>query len=178
MATNHLLVGPPRSGKTTVVKRVVRRLETNGYRVGGVYSPERRRDGERVGFDIVDVATGESRTLAAVDRQEGPRVGKYRVDVAAVDAVSATVFQRAVGAADVVVVDEIAPMQLHSDRFVEGVRGALDADAPVLAAVHESAGGVVETVKARADTERHEVTTGTRETLPATLADRFRRALS
>ena len=57
---NLLVTGPPRSGKTTVVTHTVERLERAGVDVCGLFSPEVREDDTRVGFDLVDVASGVS----------------------------------------------------------------------------------------------------------------------
>jgi len=170
MPNNYLVTGPPRSGKTTVVQTVVDRLEARGYRAGGVYCPEIREDGERVGFEIVDVLTGDSRVLAHVDRSGGPRVGKYRVNVAGVDGICGSAFPRALEAADFLVIDEIAPMEVHSDAFVRGVRRVFDDEVPVVAAVHyRSTEGFVGEVKDRDDVETFEVTEATRDRLPEIL---------
>lgn len=167
MPNNVLVTGPPRSGKTTVVENVVERLETWGYRAGGVYCPERRSDGDRVGFEIVDVLTGDSKLMAHVDRSDGPTVGKYRVDVDAVDAVCASAFTAAFETADFVVVDEIAPMEVYSGEFVRGVERALDADLPLVAAIHyRSREGFIGRVKRRDDVDRFEVTVESRDELP------------
>jgi nucleoside-triphosphatase len=171
---NLLVTGPPRSGKTTVVQRVSQELESRGYRAGGVYCPEIRSDGERVGFEIVDAAGGESQILAHVDRADGPSVGKYRVDVDGVDALCAMAFERAFEAADFVVVDEIAPMELYSETFVRQVRRALDSDLPVVAAVqYASREGFVGEVTDRDDTRLFEVTGETRDELPGELVRRL-----
>lgn len=175
---NLLVTGPPRSGKTTVVRRVVDRLVDQGYRVGGLLSPERLAAGERVGFDIKDAMTDESRLLAHVDRKEGPAVGKYRVAVDNVDAIAKPAIRRALDGADVIVIDEVAPMEVESRVFVHEVRRALDTEQPVLAAVHyRSTSGFIGEVKARDDAERFEVTPDTRDDLPATLADRLVRSM-
>lgn len=159
MPNNVQITGPPRSGKTTVVQSVA----------------DRRSDGDRVGFDIVDVATGDARVLARVDQDEGPAVGKYRVDVDAVDSICAAAFQRAFEAADVLVVDEIAPMQVHSDEFTRGGRQALNAVVPLLAAIqHRSPSGFIGAVKGRDDVELFEVTAETRDEVPETLAETIR----
>lgn len=172
MPNNILITGPPRSGKTTVVQSVADRLEGDGYRVGGIYCPERRSDSERVGFDIVDAMTGDSEVLAHVDREVGPAIGKYRVDVDAVDEICATAFPRAFEQADVLVVDEIAPMEVHSDEFTRQVRRALDGDVPLLAAIqYSSASGFIGEVKQRDDVDLFEVTAETRDELPETLTE-------
>lgn len=178
MPANFLVTGPPRSGKTTVIQRVQDRLETAGYQAGGIYCPELRVAGERVGFEIVDVMTGDTRILAHVDQTAGPRVGKYRVDVAAVDAICSTAFPRAFDTADFLLIDEIAPMEVHSEIFIREVRRALDADLPLLAAIHaRSTTGFIGEVKDRDDTELFHVTKETRDDLPAKLTERLRKAM-
>ena len=186
-ATNALVTGPPRSGKTTALERTVARLRGDGYTVGGLSSPERREDGRRVGFEIVDVASGDRAVMAHVDRdalrasndrderddprEYGPGVGKYAVDVSAVDRIAGAALPSAVDEADCVVVDEIAPMQLESDRFVRETRRALESPTPVLAAITADAtAGVVGAVKNRTDTERFVVEPDARDALPETLA--------
>jgi nucleoside-triphosphatase len=171
---NCLVTGPPRSGKTTAVERTMDRLADRGYRAGGILSPERRADGERVGFAIRDVLTGDERVMAHVDCDSGPAVGKYRVDVDAVDQLSGPAFRRAAAEADYVVVDEIAPMELFSDVFVAGVQLALDDETPLLATVHERSGtGFVGAVKARDGVELVTVTEENRDDLPEELAERI-----
>lgn len=178
MAVNLLVSGPPRSGKTTVIERVRDRLETQGYRAGGIYCPEIRSGGERVGFEIVDVMTGDGRVLAHVDRDEGPQVGSYRVDVDNVDEICSVAFPRAFEEADLLVIDEIAPMEVQSDTFVRGVRRALDSESPLIAAIHDrSTAGFIGEVKGREDTTVFEVSEETRDELPETLSNRLRDVL-
>jgi nucleoside-triphosphatase THEP1 len=81
------LTGNPGSGKTTVVRRVSDILREQNMRVGGVISSEIRRQGTRVGFSLEDLLTHETGILAHADQKDGPRVGKYRVNLADVERV-------------------------------------------------------------------------------------------
>lgn len=171
MPNNFLVTGQPRSGKTTVVQKVLRRLRADGVQVGGVYCPEVRVRDERVGFDIEDIMSGESRVLAHVNRDWGPSVGKYRVAVQDVDDLCEQAFPRALSEADALVVDEIAPMEVHSDAFIRGVTQALDDEKPLVAAIHHrSTAGFIGEVKRREDIEVFSVTKQTREVLPGKIA--------
>lgn len=175
---NLFLTGPPRSGKTTVIKRTLDRLEDGGYQAGGIYCPELRLGGERVGFEIVDLMTGESKIMAHVDRADGPQVSKYGVDVAGIDEVCSVAFPRALEGADCLIVDEIAPMECFSEEFVKQVRRALNSDLPLLAAVHyRSTSGFIGEVKDRDDAEMFEVIPENRDSLPDVLTDRILSAL-
>jgi len=161
---NVLLTGSPGVGKTTVVERLVERVREHGAEVRGVFSPEiRDEDGERVGFRITDVSTGRSEVMAHIE-YEGTSVGKYGVDVQAVEAVAR---EAIVTDADLVVVDEIAPMETHSDVFVESVRTVLDSETPVVGVVQEGRDtGFVGSVKERDDTTLVRVTEENRDEVP------------
>lgn len=171
MASNHLLTGPPRSGKTTAIERTVDQYPGT---VGGIVSPERRVDGERVGFAIEALDTDDAATIASVDRETGPAVGKYRVDVDAIESVAVPALERARSEAELMVIDEIGPMQLHSDAFRTTVTDALDAAMPVLAAIASGESGVLGEIKARPDVSVYEVRPNTRERLPAQLLEALR----
>jgi nucleoside-triphosphatase len=178
MPNNFLITGRPGSGKTSVIEGAVALLRGRGYKAGGLYCPEIRERGVRVGFKMVDLMTGEERILAHVDQPTGPMVSKYRVNVANVDAMSEASIARALKEADFVVIDEIAPMEVHSEGFKRAVLAALDSPKPLLAVIHQRTNaGFIGEVKSRRDVEIFEVTPGNRERLPGELARKVEEAL-
>jgi nucleoside-triphosphatase len=175
---NLLVTGAPGVGKSTALETAASRLREKGYTVGGLVSPEMRDAEERVGFRIVDLATGENAVMAHVNREEGPRVGKYTVDVDAVDRITIQALDQAREEADVVLVDEIAPMEVESEWFVNGVRACLDVAQPLVGTIHQaSSRGFLGEVKAREDVTVLEVTRQTREAIPSQLVQRVTEAL-
>src|SRR5262245_36121763 len=84
-------------------------------RIAGLRSPEVRRSGVRTGFEIIDLASGESRVLASTSG-EGPMVGKYHVNVAGIDEI-VHVIEESLDDAGFIFVDEIGKMELFSERF-------------------------------------------------------------
>jgi nucleoside-triphosphatase THEP1 len=89
-----LLTGPPRSGKTTLICRLVHELSTRGVQVGGFVTREIRAEGERVGFTVAEIG-GPRALLAHVALTEGPKVSRYRVDVAAFEGLALPAIGRA-----------------------------------------------------------------------------------
>ncbi|HML22781.1 MAG TPA: nucleoside-triphosphatase [Aggregatilinea sp.] len=105
-----LISGWRRAGKTTLLLRLREAALGAGLTVGGFLSPERSHNGEKVGIDLLDVATGERVSLATVGGEGAVRTGHYTFDPAALDA--GLRFARAGQDADVYFVDELGPLEL------------------------------------------------------------------
>ena len=85
-----LITGKPGSGKTTLIKRLVQHLkDEKSLQVCGFFTEEvRGANGVRIGFDIVTF-DGKRQPLARSNWDlQGPSVGKYTVDLEAVDNVA------------------------------------------------------------------------------------------
>ena len=130
------LTGPPGSGKTTAVMKIYETLKLYGYKVGGFITLEERVGGRRVGFKILTLDTQETGVLAHVDFREGPRVGKYRVDVNTLERVGVAAIERALNNSDFIIVDEIGPMELISKKFKEAIDKVLKSDKPAILTIH------------------------------------------
>ena len=51
------LTGRPGSGKSTVLMKVMERLEAKGLKIGGITTPEVRAKGRRVAFRVVALSS-------------------------------------------------------------------------------------------------------------------------
>jgi nucleoside-triphosphatase len=162
-----LLTGRPGVGKTTCLRRVLEGLRRPA---GGFVTEEVRRGGTRVGFALVTL-DGRRATLAHVERRGPPRVGKYGVDVEALDRVGVPALRGAIEAGWLVVVDEIGKMELASAALRAAVEAALASPAPLLGAVMAAPHPWADRVKAAPGVTVVEVTTANRDRLPAELLD-------
>ena len=138
-AKNVLVTGRPGVGKTTAVLKAVEELRRSGYAVGGFVTREVRVEGRREGFIMVDLAKGEQAYLARVGEGR-PRVGRYVVFIHELERLGVPAILNAIEQADIVVVDEIGPMELLSQKFKRAVLKALESSKPVLATIHYRAG--------------------------------------
>jgi nucleoside-triphosphatase len=126
------LTGSPGVGKTTLVQKIV---QVARGRVGGVLARDKRVKDRRVGFELLDLGSGATGMLAD-ETGTGPQLGKYRVRLDDLDNIGARAVEDALKA-DLIVVDEIGPMELSSRRFVMAVDKALASDRAMLVVLHE-----------------------------------------
>ena len=152
------IAGSPGTGKTSVLLKTIEVLKARGCSVGGMVSREVRAGGGRVGFEILDLSSGRRGWLAHVNQKHGPRIGKYRVNLEDLDNIGAEAIVNAVENADVVAIDEIGPMELHSERFKEAVKKAVESRKLVIGTVHwKERNRLIQAINAR-DAEIYKVT--------------------
>lgn len=130
------LTGAPGSGKSTVMLRCVKRLRGLGFAVGGISTPEVRRGGSRVGFEVVDLTSGRRALLAGVGVPSSFRVGRYGVDLEGFESVALPALEYAEKRCDVVCIDEIGRMELFSKPFERRVEQLLRGPKPMIAVLH------------------------------------------
>jgi len=103
-------------------------------RIAGLSTPEVRQRHVRVGFKMIDLASGEEEVLASTSGQ-GPMVGKYHVNVEAIDRMIAKI-ELSLPSARFIFIDEIGKMELFSDRFKHFVDRAFLSEKLLIAVVH------------------------------------------
>ncbi|MCL7394286.1 MAG: NTPase [Thaumarchaeota archaeon] len=131
----YALTGLPGSGKTTAILRIVNRLMELGIKVGGMYTQEIRDRGRRIGFAVKSISGGEG-ILAHINLKNGPRLGKYVVNLNDLESVGVAAILEAIEGADVVVVDEVGPMELYSEKFRHAVEELLTSSKHAIITVH------------------------------------------
>jgi nucleoside-triphosphatase len=168
------VTGRPGVGKTTLVFKVSNELKARGFNVGGIVTLEVRSGGARIGFKIVDIQSGAEAQLASISSAIGPRVGKYLVHVENLDAFAVTSILRALEQCDLVVVDEIGPMELKSQKFIDAVRKALASEKPLLATLHyKLKHPLLDYIRSRRDFELVELTPSNRDALPSAIVEKL-----
>jgi len=154
--------------------RAVEKLRAKGYKLGGMTSQEILERGIRVGFEIRDYASGRKGWLAHTRQPVGPRIGKYRVNLDSLNSIGATSILNALKDADIVLIDEIGPMELFSQAFKEAGQKAINSSKPVLGTIHYHAQHhLVKQIKSRNDADIIEVTQENRDQLPTLIVDKI-----
>jgi nucleoside-triphosphatase len=125
------LTGPPRCGKTTIIKEIIQKL---GESAGGFYTEEIREKGTRVGFSLRTLS-GVQANLSHIDFKSKYRVGKYGVNLDALDKIACKEIDLALAQNKIIILDEIGKMELFSDNFKDVVWKALNSVNPVVGTI-------------------------------------------
>ena len=130
-----ILTGAPGVGKSTAVIHAARALKDRGLNVGGIVSRELRTNNSRVGFEFIDLSTNDARVLASITGK-GPKIGKYFVDLAGCR-FAAERLSGAIKNSDVIICDEIGPMELKSTEFIDSLKNLLVVDKKLIVVIHQ-----------------------------------------
>lgn len=115
-----LLTGKPRSGKTTLLHSLIHGIASKR----GLVTSEVRKNGERIGFDLLD-NTGRVAILSRTGRPTKYPVSRYFVDLASLDDFIEPLFECR---SELLYIDEIGHMQLLSKKFQRLATEYLNAD--------------------------------------------------
>jgi nucleoside-triphosphatase len=166
MCRNILLTGVPGVGKTTLIRRILDKIEVNA---GGFYTEEIREKVKRVGFGIKTL-DGRTGTLAHVKHKGPHRVGKYGVNIKDLETVASESVRTAIENDELVVIDELGRMELYSPLFQRVVGDALESETPVLGTIQIRRNSFLDSIRARNDVRVVEVTSGNRDALVESVA--------
>ena len=114
----YVLTAPPKTGKSTAIKKIINMLGSKNC--CGFYTKEMIENEQRVGFKIVTLS-GKEGILAHVFYDGEYRIGKYGVNLEEFEKVALTELENIIntGGDKYVIIDEIGPMQLFSDKYKE-----------------------------------------------------------
>ena len=159
---NLLLTGRPGIGKTTLIRTIVEKLGSK--RAGGFWSKEIREGGRRVGFSI-ETLSGQTGVLAHCGLNSGPRLGRYFINMKDINEIAVPALVNARQADKLIIIDEIAKMELFSKEFAREVRRCLDSRR-VVATIQQRRDEFLDEVRARKDVKLLELTADNRNEMP------------
>ncbi len=166
MSKAYLLTGKPGVGKTRAIKSIIDVLGRE--RCGGFYTEEIRAQDARVGFRLVTL-DGQQGILAHVNAKSPIRVGRYGVNVDCLESIGIPALYEAMATKDLVVLDEIGPMELHSDQFKRTIIDVLNGPRPLLGTITLKSNPWSDAMKHREGVEVYTLTLDNRDTLVDTL---------
>lgn len=113
-----LITGPPRSGKSTLIIKLIDYFCNLNYKIHGFLTPEVRKDGNRIGFDIEDINSRERGKLARIGNYTtNYKLGRYHIFIEEFEEIISKLENIEFRALDLIIIDEIGKMELFSKKF-------------------------------------------------------------
>jgi nucleoside-triphosphatase THEP1 len=115
-----LWTGQKHSGKTTSAVSLVNTARKEGFNVAGLLALSVYRDGELLGFDVIDLRN-ETRVPLARRKAEAGKIGKFEFLQSGLKLGNAALSDEATKSADLIVIDEFGPLELNSHGWRKSV---------------------------------------------------------
>ena len=174
------ITGLPRSGKSAVMEKVFDMLSdertreitlrggsTENQILGGLRTEPLLENGERMGYKVIDLVSGEEGVIAHKSIDSRLRVLGYGLNIEELNRVAIPAIDYAQHNCEVLVIDEIGKFSVESEAFVNAVRSALEVDMPTLLTLHKkSRHPLLQDIRRRDDGRILEVTPVNRALLP------------
>jgi len=136
MDTKILITGLPRSGKSTLILKLIEFIKTQGIPTKGFLTPEIRKDSQRIGFDVLDIATEERVKLARIGNYKTThKLGKYNVFIKEFEKIIINLKKIKIQNGELLIIDEIGKMELFSSKFQNLIKTIFSSHISILATI-------------------------------------------
>jgi nucleoside-triphosphatase len=140
---------------------------TENQILGGLRTEPLLENGERMGYKVIDLVSGEEGVIAHKSIDSRLRVLGYGLNIEELNRVAIPAIDYAQHNCEVLVIDEIGKFSVESEAFVNAVRSALEVDMPTLLTLHKkSRHPLLQDIRRRDDGRILEVTPVNRALLP------------
>jgi len=112
MRKNIIITGIPKSGKSTILKQIIKNLKNKK----GFITNEILQDGKRTGFET-ETQSGKKSIIASINFNTSIKVSKYFVEIDQLDKIIPEIIK--FSPENLLYIDEIGQMQLYSKKFKE-----------------------------------------------------------
>jgi nucleoside-triphosphatase THEP1 len=145
---NIFVTGPPRCGKSTLIEKLILRIEKP---MTGFFTREIREKGRRTGSGfLITTLHGNQGVLAHKNIKSKFRVGKYGVNLPDIDQIVVP-SMLPTKPTEIVVVDEVGKMECFSLQFRQTLMKMLDSDHQVIGSIAQKGDRFIQEIKARDD---------------------------
>jgi len=123
----YIISGETRSGKTTVLRSLIKDLK-NKNKVGGIIAIGIDKEGERYGFVIENIASGEKRLLCSQEQKDGSiKTGRFHFYKEALEFGNKALMENLENL-DWLIIDEVGYLELKGQGWFEAIENALTQD--------------------------------------------------
>lgn len=118
-----IITGKIDAGKTTFVKKLIKNLQEKNVKVGGIYSQKIMENGERIGYDIIDIETNKQELFLRKNLGETnfERIGPFNIFPNAFSVGINSLKPENNTKNKLVVIDEIGKLEISNKAWAESL---------------------------------------------------------
>ncbi|KPJ57420.1 hypothetical protein AMJ49_00575 [Parcubacteria bacterium DG_74_2] len=131
MIKNIFITGKPGCGKTTLIREILKELKIPAR---GFFTQEIRREGERIGFEIITL-TGKKGILAEKGIKSSYKVSKYNVVLRDLEEIGVKEIKEGLKENSLIIIDEVGKMELFSQKFKKVLSIVLESENKILGTI-------------------------------------------
>jgi len=130
-----LITGPPRCGKSKLISKLIEYYTVKkNYSIYGFLTPEVKKSGTRIGFDIQDIFSKEREVFARVGNYNTQnKLGKYEIFLEGLEKIISNFETTQFHQIDLFIIDEIGKMELFSKKFQDFILRIFASDLSIIA---------------------------------------------
>ncbi len=135
-----IVTGDRGAGKTSLLAKLAEEYRQLHYCVGGILSPVVRKDSVPIGYDVVNIQTGEHVPLCRNEPNgAGIKIGEWIFLDDGIRFGQASLDPSSLGACDLVIIDEVGPLELENKVWATSLdRLVGSSSCPIILAARES----------------------------------------
>jgi molybdopterin-guanine dinucleotide biosynthesis protein A len=137
-----LVVGEPGSGKTSWCREYIGWRRESVSSIGGILCPAIEQQGQRIGCNALNLLTDQEVPFARLSRHRsfraGEKIGSYTISKDGISFACSAIKQAVESRCDLVVIDEVGPLELGGKGLMPAVELALASAVNVLIVVRSS----------------------------------------
>ena len=128
-----IITSPPNTGKSTALNKIVQLLIDKKEKITGFITNEILDENNlRAGFELININTNETTLIASLSVKSDHKFGKWFLFP---DNIKNFLTNIEISKEGIMIIDEIAPMQLSSKHFCEFVIKCFDSDLSIIATI-------------------------------------------
>jgi nucleoside-triphosphatase len=131
-----LITGPPRCGKSTLISKLIEYYTIKDYSIYGFLTPEVKKSGYRIGFDIQDIFLKKQEKFARIGNYNTPnKLGKYWIFLEGLENIISNFEAPQLHKIDLFIIDEIGKMELFSKKFQDFITRIFASNLSIIATI-------------------------------------------
>jgi nucleoside-triphosphatase THEP1 len=117
-----IITGDIAAGKTTFCNELIQHLQSKNIPTGGILSERIIQDNETIGYDLIDISTGNS--MIFLRKNEGTstsKIGRFEINTEAVEQGRNILLSRNQAKNTIVIIDEVGWLEIQGNGWAQSI---------------------------------------------------------